>query len=503
MVFIKRGGTPLATTWIKPIKKNTSQTAATTIKASLDYILNPDKTNENLVSTHECDYHTAASEFLLANKIYEEQTGRLTSTKDVLMFHIRQSFKPGEVEPEKANEIGHELATRFTKGNHPFVVVTHTDKEHIHNHIMFQAVNHDATKKFKDPYLSAKIIRRISDQLCLESGLSVIENPQLSNETYRDWENKNQKPQKMNARKQLESTIDEILATRPKDFSKFIEALKLEGYEYNEKRKSVKGVNQKGSLRFNSLADGYKIEDIKNKLTEPTIEEHDLDEKGKEKYIDFNGVDLPHVGSNVQDELIQMFNSSGKSKPKINLLIRLENEIIAKQTNAGYQQWAKNFNVKQAANTLLFLQENNLTEFEKIDIELQNSKDKFNSISTKIKSLDNELENISNTQKKIGTYMKTKTVYDQWIKDGGKKSFYNSNKQIIDQHIAIKKNLNEQGGLKKIKDLQTDYAKKTVEKKKLYGERNQTRKHMQDILKAKQNVQDILGRQNTSKEHER
>ena len=152
---------------------------------TIDYVENPDKTrNGELISSYQCNIQIVDAEFQLSKRQYADQTGRNQGDRDVLAYHIRQSFKLGEITPELANELGRELALRFTRNDHAFIVATHIDKRHIHNHIVFNSTNLNADGKFRDFKQSGRAIRRISDQICLEHGLSVIENPKPSRGHY-------------------------------------------------------------------------------------------------------------------------------------------------------------------------------------------------------------------------------------------------------------------------------------------------------------------------------
>lgn len=154
---------------------------------SIGYIENPEKNNGDLITSYQCDPRTAATEFFLDKRTYRNRTGRENRKDDVIAYHLRQSFAPGGITPEEANRLGYELAMRFTKGNHVFVVTTHTDKHHIHNHIIFNAVKLECDWKFKDFHGSKKALARLSDLICLENGYSVIEHPQNQGKKYNRW----------------------------------------------------------------------------------------------------------------------------------------------------------------------------------------------------------------------------------------------------------------------------------------------------------------------------
>jgi hypothetical protein len=181
----------MATTWIKPIHKSKKRSVVATLIDAIGYADNPDKTGGyEYVKSYSCDYFTAANEFALSKRIYENQTGRGGRNGDIIAFHLRQSFRPGEITPQEALEVGYALAEKFTHGKHQFVVAVHTDKKHIHCHCIFNAVNTDCDRKFRNPIGSMKIVRQISDHICAERGLSIVKNPEKSRGSYRDWQDK-------------------------------------------------------------------------------------------------------------------------------------------------------------------------------------------------------------------------------------------------------------------------------------------------------------------------
>ena len=141
----------MATTRIMRLLVGKGSTESRAISDNIDYIANPQKTdNSRLITGFVCDSRTIDAEFLLAKRQYIVATGRVRGADYVIAYHVRQSFKPGEITPEEANRLGVEFAKRFTKGNHAFVVCTHIDKSHIHNHIIWSAVNTDCERKFRN-----------------------------------------------------------------------------------------------------------------------------------------------------------------------------------------------------------------------------------------------------------------------------------------------------------------------------------------------------------------
>ena len=160
----------MAATRLIPMHVNKGKTIAQSLRDRTDYAKNPEKTNKGeLVTGYECDPFTVDEEFMLSKRRYFQITGKMQKN-DVIAYQIRQSFKPGEITPEDANRLGYELAMRFTKGKYAFIVATHTDRAHIHNHIIFNSTSLGGTRKFKNFWLSGLALQRCSDLICLENG---------------------------------------------------------------------------------------------------------------------------------------------------------------------------------------------------------------------------------------------------------------------------------------------------------------------------------------------
>ena len=249
----------MAATRLIALHKNKGKSVAACLKSRTDYVQNPDKTEQGeLVSCYECSPLTVDEEFMLSKRQYELSTGR-SQKSDIIAYQIRQSFKPGEITAEEANKVGCELAMRFTKGNHAFVVATHTDRQHIHNHVIFNSTALDGTRKFRDFFFSALAVQRLSDLICLEHQLSVIEI-----KPYRERQKRTLYPPKESNRDCLCGVIDNILAEKPKDYEDFLQKLEQQGYEVKRgKYTSVKGARQKRFIRFRTLGAGYSEEELK------------------------------------------------------------------------------------------------------------------------------------------------------------------------------------------------------------------------------------------------
>ena len=471
----ERGSVKLALSRLRPLHINKGKTVAQTISARTDYAVNPDKTRKGeLVSGYECDPRTADTEFLLSKKEYAAITGRNQGKHDVLAYNMLQSFKPGEVDAETANKIGYELALRFTGGRHAFIVATHTDRSHVHNHIVFNSTDLNCTRKFKNFWGSSFALRKLNDIICLEYGLSIIENPKPSKGNYGTWlESKGEKePSK---REKLERFIEEILLRQPTDFDEFLKMLKDNGCEVKHRNRthiSLKIPGQKSFIRLRSLSDDYTEEAIRERIS---------------------------GNREAPTKSIILLTQTGK----VSLLIDIQNSIKAKNS-PGYERWAKTFNLKQAARTLIFLQENGLDDMEKLKETAQTAKDKFNDIQSRISTADTRLKEISTLQKHISTYIKTRTVFTEYRKAGYSKKFLAKHEAEITAHKAAKTFFNEQklDKLPTIKMLKQEYATVSADKKKAYSEYHKAREYMQEILTAKQNAESLLNYRDAEQAHE-
>ena len=448
------------------------KTILSSIKESLDYGKNPDKTrNGEFISSYKCSPLTAEYEFLLSKKQYELITGKTQSREhNILFYQIRQSFKPGTITPEEANKLGYELAMRFTKGNHAFIVATHEDKKHIHSHIYFNSTALDCTKKFKNFWGSARAVRRLSDQICIENGLSIIENPKENKTHYGKWLGDKKK---LSNRDILRQDIDNVLAQKPKDFNDFLSFMKGLEYEIKQgKNLTFKSPKFERAIRCNSLKGNYTEEILRKRINgEFEVEE----EKTPTDRVNYE-------------------------PPKINLLVDIENNIKAKNS-PSYERWAKVFNLKQAAQTLIYLQENNIDEYDKLKNLVSKKNSLQNDLTAKIKTIEKRLNEIKDLEKHIGNYGKTKEIYTQYKKSGYDKNFLREFEDKIILHQVAKKAFNTLG-LKKlptIKMLKTEYASLKSEKSKLYNEYRKVKEEIKKINIVKSNNDRLLDYPNDKK----
>ncbi len=461
----------MATTRLISMHQNKGKSIADCLADRTDYAQNPNKTNEGeYISSYECDPKTVQGEFLLSKRQYTDITGREQS-KDVIAYQIRQSFKPGEVTPELANKMGYELGMRFTKGRHAFIVATHVDKAHIHNHIIYNSTSLDYTKKFRDFLGSGKAVRKISDRLCLENGLSIIENPKRGKNHYGKWLG-DKKPASYSEK--LRQTIDETLAKKPADFKTFLSQMEQAGYESKSgKYLAFKGKEQKKFIRLRSLGVGYFKDEIEAVITgKKTLEI-------KKKTIE-------------------------KQKSHVNLLVDIK-EKLRTGKGAGYERWAKIFNLKQMAQTINYLTENNLLDYADLEKKAQAATDTFNQLSAQIKTAEKRMSEITVLKTHIINYAKTRDVYTEYRKAGYSKKFYDEHTADLLLHKAAKAAFDElqMKKLPTIKVLQDEYAELLSEKKKDYIGYSTAKKEMREILNAKANVDKLLGSDTTRKEKEK
>jgi hypothetical protein len=451
----------MAATWIKPLRSGKGRSKGKAIEDIIDYIENPQKTDNGwLISSYECDSRAADVQFMLAKQEYGRVSGRGLGKNDVLAYHIRQSFKPGEVTPEEANEIGRQLVLSLTKGRHSFIVATHTDKKHIHNHIIFNSTTLDCSRKFRNFWGSSKAVRRISDLLCAEHGLSIIENPAPSRGSYGDWLGDNRKPtQKGDLRKLIDETAPLCSA-----FDDFLAQLMARGCTVSTKRAKISVVapGWKKPVRFDSIGGGYTEAAIRERL-------------GIEK--------------------VRVSGGDSGAHTRVSLLIDIQ-EKLRQGKGAGYEQWAKIFNLKEAAKTLLFLQESGIGTYEDLEKKSAAASAEFSAVSKRISEIDGQQKEISELQKQIGVYGKTKAVYEAYRKSGWKRSYYYEHTADVVAHRGAKKffdSLNLGGKAPPMATLKQEWATLNSEKKLLYGDYRRLKDASRELGVALGNASRLLG----------
>lgn len=444
----------MATTSIMPLHTGKGRTVGRAISGILDYVENPEKTdNGRLITGYECDTRLADAEFLLSKRQYAAITGRERGANDVIAYHVRQAFVPGEVTPEDANRIGVEFARRFTKGKHAFIVCTHIDRAHVHNHIIWNSTSLDCTRKFRNFWNSTKAVRLLSDTLCIENGLSVVENSQRRGKRYNQWLGDAAKP---THRENLRAAIDAARTQKPADFDALLSLLQAAGYEIKRgKVPSLRGSDQKRFIRMDTLGEGYSPEDLSAAL------------------------------------------SGGRAhrpceKP-VNLLVDIQAKL-REGKGVGYERWAKVFNLKQMAQTFNYLTEHGLLEYAALAEKTASATEKCNELSAQIKAADARLAELSALRTHIINYSKTRDVYVGYRKAGYSKKYLTEHEGDILLHKAAKAAFDELGlkNLPTVKSLQAEYAAVLAEKKATYPEYRKARDEMKELLVVKANVDRIL-----------
>ena len=445
-----------------PLHSGKGRTVAEALGRVTDYVENPEKTNGGeLVTAYQCNPSIADQEFLFSKRQYATITGRERKENDVIAYHLRQSFKPGEITPELANKIGYDLAMSLTKGKHAFIVCTHVDKHHIHSHIVFNSTALDCTRKFRNFWGSSFAVRKISDMLCLENGLSVIAEPKPSRGSYGTWLGED-KPSTV--RGQLEGLIDTVLGQGCKDFDSFLAAMKTAGVEVKQgKHLAFKIPNGKRFIRCDSLGDDYIEAAIMERISGKRI----VSPKAK---------------------------AAAPTKP--NMLIDIQARM-QQAHSPGFERWAKTFNLKEMAKTLIYLEEKGLTDFRELEKACDAVSQKFSDLSDQIKAAEKRMKDISELQRHIGTYSKTREVYAQYRKLTGRKQgkFYEQHSNEIEGCQAAKRYFNSLS-LKKLPSMQSleqEYATLQAKKGKLYSAYREAKPEMIELLTAKNNVERILG----------
>lgn len=379
----------------------------------------------------------------------------------MIAYHIRQSFKPGEITPEEANLVGRELAERFLKGKHAYIVCTHVDRKHIHSHIIFNSTTLDGTAKFRDFLGSGRALGRLSDLICLEHGLSVIANPQrYTHPTYDKWLG-NKKPP--SHRDVLRAAIDDALARKPKTFEELLQFVRENGYGVSENRGITFYKDGQKGIKLHTLGAGYSEAELRDVIA------------GKATH-----------------------NPRGK-RERASLLIDIEAKLAVGK-GSGYAQWAKVFNVKQMAKTLLYLQEHGITGREELNTRADAASEKLSALNDRIKKIDTRIAEITELHGQIVTYAKTRKTFDEYTASRYSRKFFDAHADEIEQHRAAKRYFNAHGieKLPKIKTLNAEFDTLVAEKRVAYAEYRAIRDEQRELLVHRHNVEMFLGKEKSS-----
>ncbi len=378
----------MATTRLMPLHTGKGRTVGQAISDILDYSKNPQKTdNGRLITNWQCDSRIADAEFLFTKHQYIQKTGRVRGEDDVIAYHLRQSFVPGEITPEEANRLGCELAKRFTKGKHAYIVCTHIDKEHIHNHVIWNSTALDQTRKFRNFWGSTRAVRRLNDTICIENGYSIVENPKRHGKSYNKWLGDKKKP---SHRERICAAIDDALAQKPESFDALLELLRQAGYEIKGKKvPSLLGGEQQKSIRMDTLGAGYTPEDLRAVI----------------------------AGEKEHTPRKRRTETAAPEKRGGNLLVDIQAKL-QEGKGAGYARWATLFNLKQMAQTVAYLQDRQLLDYSVLSEKAAAASTRFNELYAKIKTAEARMAEIAVMRTHIINYAKTRDTYVAYRKAG-------------------------------------------------------------------------------------
>jgi len=363
---------------------------------------------------------------------------------------------------------------KLTRANHAFICCTHTDRRHVHSHIVINSTSLDCTKKFRNFKGSAFAIRKIADHLCVENGLSIITNPKQSRGSYAKWQSDERQPSN---REKLKQIIDTALENA-KDFDGFIAAMKASGCEVkHNKNLSFKIPGAERFARCSSLGDDYTEETLIERLTR------------QRKVVNTR---LPAA---TPEPAFVAFAIT--SQTRFSYLIDIQKKIQEGKGEA-YQNWAHIYNLKQAAKTLIYLQENGIGSYDELTEKATATSLDFNSRTKRLREIDERQKAISEMQKQIGSYGKTRDIYAKYKASGWDRGFYDIHATDIILHRAAKKYFNDLGygkgkKLPSINMLKQEWATMDSEKKSLLRGYKELKDHRMNLLVAKDTCQRLLG----------
>ena len=433
----------MAVTKIKPIKS--------TLSKALAYIQNPAKTEEKmLVSSFGCSYETADIEFAYTLSQALEKGNNLA-------HHLMQSFEPGEVSYEKAHEIGRQLADAVTKGQHEYVLTTHIDKGHVHNHIIFCAVNFVDHHKYNSNKRSYYGIRNMSDKLCRENGLSVVVPGKGSKgKSYAEYQ---AEKTGTSWKGKLKTTVDALIP-QVSSFEELLTRLQAAGYEIKPgKYVSCRAPGQERFTRLKTLGADYTEEAVRERIA------------GRRTKV----------------------AKAPREQRGVSLLIDIENSIKAAQSK-GYEQWAKIHNLKQAAKTMNFLTEHKIEQYADLVSRIEEMAAESGQAADALKNAEKRLAEMAVLIKNVSTYQKTKPVYDAYRKARNREKYRAGQEQAIILHEAAVRSLKAAGiaKLPNLAALQSEYEALQAQKEALYADYGKLKKKVREYDIIKQNIDSIL-----------
>ena len=430
---------------------------------AIAYILNPEKTDEKLlVSSYGCASETAAREFEWTRKIAEQKG---MNPVRIIARHVIQSFEIGEVTPELAHEIGKQFADEILGGKYEYVLTTHIDKDHVHNHLIFNAVDfvdYHAYKSYKRIYYD---MREVSDRLCKENGLSVIPPSQNKGMGYKEY---TEAKRGTSWKQKLKQTIDRLVITA-KDYDDFLRLMQEAGYEIKTgKYISFRAKGQERFTRSKTIGENYTEERIKERIAGRTPR-----------------------------------RSQRQTTPKGISLIRDIQERIRLIDSRGYEYKAKLTILKEAARMLNYLTENSLLQYADLEKKVEDVHSSYDRTGKELKGVEARLREVQPLIKNISNYQRLKPVYDAFQKAKDKPSFKAKHEAELVIFEAARSTLLAMQGdekLPSLKTLQAEQQRLLEEQQRLYDERAKLKKEVKQIETIKSNVDTFLA---SSADHDR
>ena len=434
-----------------------------TLSKAIAYILNPEKTDEKLlVSSYGCASETAAREFEWTRKIAEQKG---MNPVRIIARHVIQSFEIGEVTPELAHEIGKQFADEILGGKYEYVLTTHIDKDHVHNHLIFNAVDfvdYHAYKSYKRIYYD---MREVSDRLCKENGLSVIPPSQNKGMSYKEY---TEAKRGTSWKQKLKQTIDRLVITA-KDYDDFLRLMQEAGYEIKPgKYISFRAEGQERFTRSKTIGENYTEERIKERIAGRTPR-----------------------------------RSQRQATPKGISLIGDIQERIRLIDSKGYEYKAKLTILKEAARTLNYLTENNLLQYADLEKKVEDVHSSYDRTGKELKGVEARLREVQPLIKNISNYQRLKPVYDAFQKAKDKPGFKAKHEAELVIFEAARSTLLAMQGdekLPSLKTLQAEQQRLLDEQQRLYDERAKLKKEVKQIETIKSNVDTFLA---PSADHDR
>ena len=434
-----------------------------TLSKAIAYILNPEKTDEKLlVSSYGCASETAAREFEWTRKIAEQKG---MNPVRIIARHVIQSFEIGEVTPELAHEIGKQFADEILGGKYEYVLTTHIDKDHVHNHLIFNAVDfmdYHAYKSYKRIYYD---MREVSDRLCKENGLSVIPPSQNKGMGYKEY---TEAKRGTSWKQKLKQTIDRLVITA-KDYDDFLRLMQEAGYEIKTgKYISFRAEGQERFTRSKTIGENYTEERIKERIAGRTP-------RRSQRQATPKGISL-----------------IGDIQARIRLI-----------DSKGYEHKAKLTILKEAARTLNYLTENNLLQYADLEKKVEDVHSSYDRTGKELKGVEARLREVQPLIKNISNYQRLKPVYDAFQKAKDKPGFKAKHEAELVIFEAARSTLLAMQGdekLPSLKTLQAEQAQLFEEQERLYAERNRFKKEAKQIETIKSNVDTFLS---PSADHDR